>query len=513
MKKFLILIVAMFILSSCSVDTPNNVAMSLSQGTCAPSSWVAGNPSVAPYCMAVTLQNNNSGYNANNVQIITSGMVLAYTANGTSYSGIMCDPNAASGTNCSTAGAVQTLGNVTIYDPNNCATTQGSNVTTLSQGGGSCTFYLQLSGESYPVGVYGTSLTYNYTNGNTNYSISTNFNQRVNLFAGGSFSGTLSGLAFYNGSGGAFQAVSPSYAGTTVNAITEDEYGNIYVGTLGGSVYLYNGGTSWVGLPSSGAVIATGVNNINSLISDESSNVYAATNDGVYKLAFESTTWTALPTVIAPTMVGSIGASPIVGLQIDTLDNIYAIESTGAIHRCSLSSCTSWTLMYTPSLSNSVFNNAFLLTSSAMPFVGTTTGLYYYSGSSWAQNTGGYVGSITGLQESSSAIYVTANSGTTESAIYNSANATGTGLTVQNSGESNTVYGNAYSVVLDSGNNLFIGGNVLTSLDFASGTSSALAAYLALSPAAGVVTTWTPLTGLLGGQINTMSTSSQLTSY
>ncbi len=504
MKKFLILIVTMLILSSCSVDTPNNVVMSLSQGTCAPSSWVSGNPSAAPYCMAVTLQNNNSGYNANNVQIITSGMVLAYTANGTSYSGIMCDPNAASGTNCSTAGAVQTLGNMTLYDPNNCATTQGSNVTTLSQGGGSCTFYLQLSGESYPVGVYGTSLTYSYTNGNTNYSISSNFNQRVNLFAGGSFSGTPSGLAFYNGSGGAFQSVSPSYVGTTVNAITEDGYGNIYVGTLGGAVYLYNGGTSWTGLPSSGSVIATGVNNINALISDESSNVYAATNDGVYKLAFESTTWTALPTGIA---------SPIVGLQIDTLDNIYAMESTGAIYRCNLSSCTSWTSMYTPSLSSSVPNNAFLLTSSAMPLVGTTTGLYYYSGSSWAQSTGGYVGSITGLQESSSNIYTTANSGTTESAIYTSVNATGTGLTVQNSGESNTVYGNAYSVVLDSGNNLFIGGNVLTSLDFAAGTSSALGAYLALSPATGVVTTWTPLTGLSGGQINTMSTSSQLTSY
>lgn len=504
MKKILILVVAILI-SSCSIDTPNNVNMSISQGTCALSSYVSGNPTTAPYCMAVTLQNNNSGYNATNVQITTTGMVLSYTANGTSYSGIMCDPTAATSTNCSTGGGVQAIGDITMYDPNNCATTQGINVTTLSQSGGSCTFYLQLSGESYPVGVYPTSLTYNYTNGNTNYSITSSFNQRVNLYAGGSF-GTVTpptGLAFYNGSG-AFQTMSPNYTGNTVTSFTSDNYGNIYAGTNSGLVSQYNG-TTWNSLPSANTVIGTGVTNINALMSDESSNIYAATNNGVYMLTFESTTWNILNQANLSTNV--------VGLQIDTSDNIYATTESGLIYKCSVTNSCSWSQLYSglPVVVTSVANGAFALIPPqlATPFIGTNNGLYSYN-TSWLQYTG-YTGSVTGIAESTtdSNIYVTANDNAgTESSIYTGTTSGGV-LAIESSSAGNTVNGDAFGLVLDSGNNLFIGGSTLTSTDFGS-TTGALAAYLALSSSTSI---WVPITGLTGGQINALTTSSQLTSY
>ncbi|MFN7094656.1 MAG: hypothetical protein ACK4M7_04755, partial [Burkholderiales bacterium] len=179
MKKVFALVALTVTVAACS-NTQNEITMTVVQGACVqasmyassvtPPSVIVKNPTTAPYCASVTIRNNNSGKNANNIQVINSGsyngLAGRFTVGTKSYSATLYDPIAAG---VPISGS-QNIGNVMLYDPYNCATTQGANVRTLTQGGGNCTFYLQLAGESFPAGVYPINLTYNYTNWNQNYS-------------------------------------------------------------------------------------------------------------------------------------------------------------------------------------------------------------------------------------------------------------------------------------------------------------------------------------------------------
>ncbi len=142
----LTLIAMPIIICACS-STPNSVSMSATTGTCvqdsqynSPPSTIKANPNSAPYCLAVTITNNNNGSNANSVQVGGGGFTLAYTVGNQAFSSAMYVPVVAGVT---IKGSVQTLGNISLYDPQNCATTQAMNVRTINYGGGQCTFYLQ----------------------------------------------------------------------------------------------------------------------------------------------------------------------------------------------------------------------------------------------------------------------------------------------------------------------------------------------------------------------------------
>ena len=296
MKNYFLYLVTLLLIS-CS-PTPNEITITTTPGIC----LVNNNQiSFAPYCMMVTLQNNNSGENANNVQVTNLGITLSYMANSSNglvtYSGILCD-NVASGGVCP-IGQAQ-IGNILLKDPNNCATQQGAKVSTLMADGGTCSFYLQIIGESYSVGTYPVTVTYNYTNANHNYFISTVFNQTVNLL-----SGTDNGLFIYNNE--SWQVINDSGKLTTrVNGIIRDNLGYFYLNT-DDNIYRYNGIDK--------ILLIESLKNTKSLLVDTNNNLLAMVdNDGVYykSLTKYQSVWKKVN---------------IIGVNMNNLLNIINVES------------------------------------------------------------------------------------------------------------------------------------------------------------------------------------------
>ena len=379
MKFFYAITALASILVACA-QTPNNVTMSINQGQCiAPNTdgSAASNPVTAPYCMSVTLQNNNTGQNANNVQVTSGGITLSYNPIGESgvvqaLSSSICDSSASGGV-CPSG--TNQIGNIKVYDPSNCATQQGSKVTTLMADGGTCTFYLQIVGESYAVGSYPINLTYNYTNANQNYSISTNIFQNVNLYAGG-----ISGVFTYN-DGSWSSGVSSSSGVTTttlVNSMIYDSYGNLYFNSAN-SVYKYNGLTT---IPLDEAFFAPETT-INSLTIDGSNNLIAATNKGLYFYNSNSNSWSLLSSSIQDNIIG-------VAYGVSSAESgiIYELNTT-SVYSCnetlipSLSlSCTAITVNGNPT---DFYNNALLVKNNAQLYVGTKSVAATYNETTWSE--------------------------------------------------------------------------------------------------------------------------------
>lgn len=264
MIKSYIIFLLMLLLISCS-STPNEIMISTTPGVCMPNS---NGINYAPYCMMITLQNNNTGENANNVQVTNLGITLNYTVNSSNgivnYNSILCD-NFASGGVCP-IGTSQ-VGNIVLKDPNNCATQQGARVTTLMADGGTCSFYLQIVSESYAVGNYPVTITYNYTNANQNYAVSTVFNQTVNLI-----SGAGNGLFVYNNK--LLESInSKDYLITNISNIIRDNLGYFYFNS-NNNVYQYNGIDKIF-------LLGNLNNNIKSLLVDSNNNLLAIVNNDV----------------------------------------------------------------------------------------------------------------------------------------------------------------------------------------------------------------------------------------
>ncbi|MCX8514632.1 MAG: hypothetical protein ORN24_03600 [Burkholderiales bacterium] len=342
MNKFLNIVILLitFSLTACS-NTPNSVTMTVAQGQCVQTSQYRGvtpnfqnliesNPTTTtPYCLAVTVQNNNTGLNANNVQITSSGLQVSYlNFSSNSESTAQLFDSAAAGVTVSTA--TQTVNNLILFDPYNCVTTSGAQVLVLGMGGGTCTFYLQESGESSPVGVFPYSLTYNYTNGNANYSVTSTFNQRTTLY-GGTNIGLYSVTAnIVNNTLNPFtnqiqwQPVSSATGMPPTLGLTRSAYGIVYFAESN-TVYQYNGLTiTQVGnslpLPSLPYII-------NNLALDTNGNLFAGTNgNGLFVNQFANeSTWTQ---VITNGITNS--SNNIIGLKSTTSSGnplLYVIES------------------------------------------------------------------------------------------------------------------------------------------------------------------------------------------
>ncbi len=521
--KFVILVCLIIFVTSCA-NTPNDVVMTVNQGSCVQSSMylaqgftpptsVWNNPESAPYCMSVTLTNNNSGQNANNVQIVNSGMVLSYSVGANSYSSMIYDPVSAG---LSISGANQIVGNVITYDPNKCTTTTGANVITLNQNGGSCTFFIQLSGESFPVGVYNTNITYNYTNGNQNYSTGINFNQRVNLYAGGT------GGIFLDTNGSWQNFISPTISG--VNAITTDLWGHVYISTLT-AVSLYNGisGLNTLGSFPSGYQIT-------SLATDNNGAIYAGTNGGgVYKYNpyITSPVWESFNGSGISSTSNIIGLSNFINLNNSGTDALFATTATTA-YQCNSpesfnNSCTWVTL--TSSQAPESFNAAAITTDNyGVLYTGSGSSVNSYALTSWYPP---YVFNPTIIGEVSSLVWSNFESVQNlfvgqvpitglESSVYSCA-LTGTGTpttcipTISESG--NSLYGSIYGIDLDGANNLYVVGGGILSSDFTE-SSPILAAYIG-EGATGATSNWTPIQNgvVTNSTLSVVKSASILTSY
>ncbi len=543
-------------------STPNDISFTSNQGQCVQLSQystnsngtnpqasilaafpqIESNPESAPYCTSFTLQNNNSGTNANTVQITTSGLVVSYTVGNTNYSSLMYDPSAAT---ISITGN-QTLGNLAIFDPNNCATTQGANVQNLAVNGGSCTFYMQLLSESNPVGVYSTNLTYNYTNGNQNYAVSNNINQRVYLYGG-----APDGLYFVSNdvieaSQGTSSGVTVSWStgitgapNTSVSYIIEAPYGFVYFAT-GPQVYVYNG----ISATQVGADIPGGV--VTSIALDTANNVYASTLNGIY--VYNTNGWT----LMQDTNNFITANSSIINLRgsmFSTSPNyLYATNSVSA-YQCTDPDAATATFSCAPSITTGsqrpaeFYNNAIDVDPSGNLYAGA---LFNIAGSdqisvsqmqnlSWGttydvsptditSNTAAVGGAIweSSLTGSNANVYFTLyNNNSTlaqlESAAYQCNTNTQICIPLLSSG-SNTIYGNANTINADGLGNLYIAGSQLNSVDWGSAATNVQGVFLLLNPTTildGGIGTWTPIyAGSLNtAPINYVAVSSMLTTY
>lgn len=550
MKNFNLLFSSIAILAITGCSSGNNaVSMTPTQGQCVQSNMysssvtppvnIANNPIASPYCMAVQIQNNNSGNNANNIQIATTGqtngtgLVMSYNVGATSYSAQMADSNAAG-----IAIGSQTLGNISVYDPYNCLTTQGSNVITLNAGGDSCTFYLQLAGESYPVGVYGISLNYNYTNGNSNYNVTTNINQRVNLYAGSS-----TGNLYVNNSGTWQTGASlPVPIATTDNAaitgLASDAFGNLYISTTQ-DIYEFNGisVTQLNALPS--------ITRINGITTDINSYLYAATNNGVYKYNTTESVPNWRP------FFGITESTINVGSQVIAIksypnpsgtDIIYATTESaaylcenpsGIFDVCDWSTITSGAstpTAFTNGTSGlSIDNAGNLYTANITSANSYTSNPGWQSFSYFTESIG--AGDLTGVIDAIQ--WTTVNNqqylyvgeygaeSATESALYVCTPVTpgsSTGCTPLVSESGNSLTGNVYAVTTDGANNVYAVGNTLNSVDYSSTESNTYGASL-IAPisSTGVGSSlWMPIltnSTISGGNLSVLSVSSMLTTY
>ncbi len=512
-------------------QTPNNVSLTVAQGQCVTGAYpgyesqatlysaafpMNGSlPGTSPYCAAVTITNNNSGQNANNIQIYQSGLYVSFPslANGAGVTSAtsMVDFNAAGIPQSSFAYTQQQLFNLSLFDPKNCVTTQGANVQTLNANGGSCTFYLQLSGESMPIGVYPISLTLNYTNGNTNYSVATNINQRANLYLGGIFS---SNIAITNAgttsptANSIISASSPEQYGVT--SLTRDPYGMVYSGDILGNVYKYNGATasSWTaisGLPS------VGQSPVAALATDSSANLYVVNNAG------------QVSQVTPSLVVNSMGSIPITVDHPPTSMQVFSgssllISAGNDIYACNLASISANSCNSTPYAQAPESINQMIATNTLT--IATVRNVYQYTGAGtlpWTPISSGLAGndiqSIAQFVNGSTGI-TTWYAGITQiesvnSSIYSESN--GSTFTPLASSSGAIVSGGVSQIVTDAAQGLFVSGLALSSSDFSGQTYLAYAAsnYLGVLSA----TPWVAISGIGGGAVLTLQTASQLTSY
>lgn len=550
--SFLILFSIVAFIAACS-NTPNNVSISLNQGSCAlPSQYsstqltnlestyesyytlLINNPStITPYCTAVTIQNNNSGLNANNTQIINSGLQISTTLPGstTSTTATLYDTVAAGVT---ISGFTQNINNVVLFDPNNCATTTGANVQTLATGGGSCTFYLEILNESNPVGVYPYYISYNYTNGNQNYNVNATLNQRTYLYGGdqgtsglyyvstnlipATISSESIAASWQNGLDG-----SPSTGNVTY--VIENAYGEVYfVSSLASSseIYSYNG----ISTTPIGTSLAA---KVTSLAFDSNSNIYAATSGNgmwVYNIESSNATWQQM----TDSNNNITSASNLIGLK-GFNDTIYAF-SESQVYNCTVNGTTSESCSIPSSTGqpNGFFTNSADVDSSGNLYLGesdnNTLGISSLNSSfsTWnnfsesptlTESTGSRIG---GVKYTNSTLYFGVV-GVNESSVYNCTTSITFNCGPKTSSSNAAITGNATTLTTDGVGNLYVAGNNLNSNDFGSSTSTTGAFLLFGTYSASSVGTWQQISNTtinnisVPTNVSSVTVASMLTSY
>lgn len=331
------------IVSGCGVS--NNLSVSTTNGRC------ANGQTGAPYCLSVTIQNNGGGQNfisSTNFPISNLSVALSGASNVISPA-----------TNKS-------------MDPSGC-TSNNLNP------GSSCTFYLQLSGQDYPVeSLENITVTMNYTIQNTlfggstnNYSTSFGIQQATNLY----IPQTTAYMYTLNGSG--FNPIGIIESENFANSIATDTstYGFVYLaGNLG--IYQYGGIESSTSSISPSPL--TGANNLFT----SSGNLYATglnSATGVWKYSLSGESFTGTP---------QYSANSVFSANVNTLSPssiIYlALNNSGSIYACSNSNGSSNCIPEGKNVPSSPVTSIGFLQSLTAPytglFVGTPNGVYLESG-------------------------------------------------------------------------------------------------------------------------------------
>lgn len=350
LRNFIIIISCLLV--SCGIN--NNLTISTSNGSC------ANKIESAPYCLSVTMQNNGGGQNLINSTVFP---INNFSISVTGVNNINSPANSSS------------------LDPNGCFKS------TLKPGA-SCSFYLQIVNESYPVNIVESiiiSLNYSINNtafGNSNNSYSTNLNlvESTTLYiiqnnANNNY------LWQYNSTG-----LSSSLIESTdqINSFVADtnSYGFLYLGGNHGLYYYGNGYTSTT-LGNESSIGNNGVNNIIPLANYLYVTTSSSQTSGIWALSLINQKWNSTITTTSGIKFNSnINAYSPSALQFySNANDIYTCTTNTATNSCSKEGL---------SLANNITSVGFLPgTNSPISglYVGTSNGLYTESGNIGSSNT------------------------------------------------------------------------------------------------------------------------------
>ena len=354
--NILLITIGIFILTGCG--SSNNVTFTTKSGEC------ANKTNTGPYCMGIVIQNNSGSTGGQNWINSTSFPISQVSYNITGESNIITP-------------ATNPAGSTNSMDPNNCA---GSTI----QPGGTCEFYVQLTGEQFGVeSVEKVSITISYTVNDTLFGGSTNTaNANITLYElTNLYMGQDNGyMNVYNNAWTNYGFVESS---DVINAIAADNssFGNVYLGGNNG-VYPFGITSSSIAI---GSISPSSYSGSNNLFTNGSS-VYAALKSGtsynMQQYAFSSESWTQ--TYGTATIAGSIVANAnvyIPGNSVTYLAN--KISNSSTIYACSngtTSSCQSEGNFNNKGVVSSLAYLGTSTESTTGVYAGTSTGLFYESG-------------------------------------------------------------------------------------------------------------------------------------
>jgi hypothetical protein len=356
-KKSLIPGGVLLTLAGCGVN--NNVTFTANNGICA--SGLGNNTS--PYCMSIVIQNNTGGTGGQNFINSTNFPISQISFDITGINNLWSP-------------ATNPSGSANSMDPNNCA---GSTI----QPGKTCTFFLQLNKEAFPVqSLESVVITVNYTINNTLFggstntaSTSTTVYELTNLYIAQN-SGTLN---VYNNAWTNYGLVESADVINSM-AIDTNSFGLVYLGGNNG-VYGYGLSNSTI----SGSISPSGYSGANNLIPN-GANLYAALSTGgsynLWNFSFPTESWVGqLSTAVLPNLVTNANA------LISNISALYLTNGT-TIYACSAQSggsilCPSeGTTNITGTITTLGFTT--LGTGTSGLYAGTTatngTGIFYESG-------------------------------------------------------------------------------------------------------------------------------------
>jgi len=430
-KNYLFIIGISLFLVSCGV-TPN-VSLSLTQYQCAPNSYGSNVlkqninlPATAGYCAMVTVTNKTSGYGANNIQTINSG----FTVNNVT----LCD-STSSGQSCT-----QSLGNLYLFDPNNCVTTTGGNVHTLLADGGTCSFYLQIANEATPLGITPIAVSYTYTNGNATYMLNGNLYEDSRLYMA-----TKNGVISYNG----FLESTVNTANTSM--LTSDSFGTMYSYDTGLNKFAVDP------LKESSQLITSSATSPSQIIGDTYGNVdVLSSSNMIYQYSQN----------MAESVLSSTGLSPVNNLLMDSLGNLYAV-GTNLVESCNIANgCGSWSNYISGSVGNMLFNYN---TSSLVEYAGTTVNVYATTNLNSAVYSTTAESSVNSIATDGVGNFYMA----TANGLYMLPVATSYAAVSMSSGTTNTLNGSVTKVIADNSGDVYAFGNNMSSIDITGTTNVA----------------------------------------
>ncbi len=360
-KNILLCFTAISLITACGLQ--NNISVTLTQGNC------PNGVTNAPYCMGVTLNSNSGGQNwitstnypVSNLSISISGNVNnIILPTGTSSSEM---------------------------DPNQCF--NNSKI----QPGGSCTFYLAITQESYPVnGVESATVTLNYTyntdlfgssDSGTSASYSFPLFEYTNLYIIENYAGSnnLGLISMYNANGlQTLNATLESSASIKTFIVDNSTYGYLYTAT-NNQFYMYGNSNNAV-LSESGVTIPNGIttmfNQYPSPISPTvagSNYTYVVSASNMYRYNFTSWTFSTLSYATIPSNIlsnaGVLSSYPIL---VGNSPSVLYVCGFGTSNTCSIDSAATSSSIADIALMSIVPSNTTGI------YAATSSGLYLESG-------------------------------------------------------------------------------------------------------------------------------------